>query len=96
MTITLKPSTEALLLEKARQEGQDPDALANDVLSEYLISEAPVSAADVRAAIQTSRAKPIEQYIAEQRSKRGYSSDWPPRDAVQETAPGEFSTIEQG
>ena len=95
MTITLKPSTEALLLEKAQQEGQDPDTLANDVLAEYLAAEAPVSAAEIRAAIQAERAKPIEQYIAEQRIKHGYSSDWPQRDAVHEIAPGEFvNTIE--
>lgn len=36
MTITLTPQTEAKLLEKARREGQDPDALANDVLSDFL------------------------------------------------------------
>lgn len=36
MTITLKPQIEAKLLEKARREGQDPDALANDALLKFL------------------------------------------------------------
>jgi len=95
MTITLNPQIEARLLEKAQQEGQDPDMLANDVLADYLDVEAPMSAADIRSAIQAKRAKPIEQYIAEQRAKHGYSEDWPPRGVVQETAPGEFvNTIE--
>lgn len=77
MTITLNPHIEARLLEKARLEGQDPDTLANDVLADYLAAEAPVSAADIRAAIQAERAKPIEQYIAEQRIKRGLPDTWP-------------------
>ena len=95
MTITLSPYIEARLLEKAQQEGQDPDTLANDVLADYLAAEVSVSAADIRAAIQAKRAKPIEQYIAEQRVKHGYPDDWAPRGIVQETAPGEFvNTIE--
>ena len=93
MTITLNPHIEAKLLEKARLKGQDPDTLANDVLADYLAAEVPVSAAHIRAAIQAERAKPIEQYIAEQRVKHDYSSDWPPRGIVQETAPGEFVNI---
>lgn len=36
MTITLKPSTEALLLEKAQQEGQDLDTLADTLLADSL------------------------------------------------------------
>lgn len=90
MTITLSPHIEARLLKKAQQEGQDPHTLANDVLADYLAAEAPVSAADIRTAIQAERAKPIEQYVAEQRVKHGYSDDWPPRGVVQEIAPGEF------
>ena len=93
MTITLRPATEALLLEKARQEGQDPDALANDVLADYLAAEVSVSAADIRTAIRTERAKPIEQYIAEQRVKHGYSDDWPPHGVVQETSLGTFEEV---
>lgn len=33
MTVTLKPSTEAMLLEKARLEGQDLDTLVDIVLA---------------------------------------------------------------
>lgn len=95
MTITLSPQIEAKLLKRARQEGQDLETLANGVLSEYLAEEETISAADIRAAIQAEHAKPIEQYIAEQRSKHGHSEAWPPRGVVRETAPGEFiSTIE--
>ena len=93
MTITLNPQIEAKLLEKARREGQDPSNLANDMLSDYLEAEAPdsqISTADVREAIRAERAKPMEQYIAEQRVKQGHASTWPPRDAVKETAPGVF------
>ena len=40
MTITLNSQTEAKLLEKARREGQNPDALANDVLLDFLTANA--------------------------------------------------------
>ena len=90
MTITLSPHIEARLLEKARLEGQDPDALANDVLADYLAAEVSVSTTDIRAATLTERAKPIEQYIAEQRVKHGYSEDWPQHGAATEVSPGVF------
>lgn len=96
MTIILNPQTEAKLLAKAVREGQDPNAIANDVLSYFLEKDAPdalVTAEDIREAIQAERAKPIEQYAAEQRVKRGHSTAWPPRDTVHEAAPGIF--IEQ-
>lgn len=86
MTITLNPHIEARLLEKARLAGQDPDTLANDVLADYLAAEVPVSAADIRAAIQAKRAKPIEQYIAEQRAKRGLPDTWPSAKLVESEA----------
>lgn len=41
MTITLEPQIEAKLLEKARRDGQDPDALANDALNRFLEADAP-------------------------------------------------------
>jgi len=40
MTITLNPQIEAKLLEKARRDGQDPDTLANTVLSDFLAENA--------------------------------------------------------
>ncbi len=44
MTITLNPQTEAKLLEKAHHEGQDPNAIANDVLWEFLTANAQEAA----------------------------------------------------
>lgn len=36
MTITLRPSTEAMLLEKARQQGQDSETLVDTLLADSL------------------------------------------------------------
>ncbi len=41
MTITLNPQVEIRLLEKAQREGQDPDALANDALLDFLSADNP-------------------------------------------------------
>lgn len=83
MTITLKPSTEALLLEKARQEGQDLDTLVDKILADSLEAqkrEAEEIAAAVHnamAAAEAGREKPMAQYLAEQRAKRGLPDTWP-------------------
>ncbi len=84
MTVTLNPQIEAKLIEKAQREGQALDTLASDVLSTYL-EEEEWFAAGVRAAIQSERTKPIAQYIAEQRIKHGYPSDWPMQSAITES-----------
>ena len=47
MTITLRPSTEVKLLEKARREGQDPDALANDALLLFLETDTQQAASTI-------------------------------------------------
>ena len=83
MTITLRPSTEALLLEKARQEGQDLDTLVDKILADALEvqkQESEEIAAAVRnamAAAEAGREKPLAQYLAEQRIKRGLPDTWP-------------------
>lgn len=83
MTITLRPSTEALLLEKARQEGQDLDTLVDTLLADSLEAQKRENeeiAAAVRHAItaaEAGREKPLAQYLAEQRAKRGLPDSWP-------------------
>ena len=52
---------------------------------------------DVKTAIQAAqeagaagREKTLEQYLAEQRVKRGLPESWPPSETVTEVAPGVF------
>lgn len=96
MTITLKPTTEALLREKAQQEGRDMDSLVDMLLADSLEAEARRTEEDaeaVRAAMaaaEAGREKPMAQYLAEQRAKHGYPDTWPRRDLVKEVAPGVF------
>ncbi len=95
MTVTLRPSTEALLLEKARQEGQDLDTLVDTLLADSLEAqkrEAEEIAAAVRSAMaaEAGREKPLAQYLAEQRAKRGLSDTWPSRHDGAETYSGIF------
>ena len=83
MTITLRPSTEALLLEKARQEGQDLDTLVDKVLADSLKAQGRENkeiAAAVRNAMvaaEAGREKPLAKYLAEQRVKRSLPDTWP-------------------
>ncbi|MGI4792260.1 MAG: hypothetical protein ACRYFS_25830 [Janthinobacterium lividum] len=96
MTITLSPQIEAKLLEKAQQEGQDLDTLVDIILADSLgmqTREDEEIAAAIRKAMaagEAGREKPIGQYLAEQRAKRGLPASWPSRDSVQETTPGHF------
>lgn len=93
MTITLKPSTEAMLVEKARQEGQDLDTVADTLLADLLkaeLREQEETAEAVRAAMNSRPGKPIEQYLAEQRAKHGYPETWPRQGIVNEITPGVF------
>jgi hypothetical protein len=70
MTITLRPSTEALLLEKAQQKGQDLNTLVDTLLADSLEvqkRESEETAMAVRKAVgaaEAGREKPIEQYLA--------------------------------
>ena len=83
MTITLKPSTEALLLEKARQEGQDLDTPVDKILADSLeaqkreTEEITAAVRNAIAAAEAGREKPLAQYLAEQRAKRGLPDSWP-------------------
>lgn len=83
MTVTLRPSTEALLLEKARQEGQDLDTLVDTLLADSLeaqkreAEEIAVAVRSAMAAAEAGREKPLAQYLAEQRAKRGLPDSWP-------------------
>lgn len=75
MTITLKPSTEAMLLEKARLEGQDLDTLVDTLLADSLEAQAredeeTAMAVSRAMAAEAGREKPMAQYLAEQRAKR--------------------------
>jgi len=94
MTITLEPETESKLSEKAKREGRTIDALANDLLAEILEQEAREFAQNVAAikegfeAIAAGKEKPLEQYIAEQREKRGLPESWPSSTSVSETTHG--------
>lgn len=96
MTITLKPSTEAMLREKAQQSGQDLDTLADTLLADSLAAQAredeetAVAVSKAMAAAEAGQEKPMAQYLAEQRAKHGYPDSWPQRGVVKETAPGVF------
>ena len=83
MTITLRPTTEAMLLEKAQQEGQDLDTLVDLLLAGSLEAQAredaetAMAVTKAMAAAEGGREKPMAQYLAEQRFKRGLSESWP-------------------
>jgi len=93
MTITLDPDMEARLREKALREGQEPDIVAKMLLADVLDADArehQESVAIIREVLTSGSGKPIEQYNAEQRVKRGYPDSWPTQGVVTEVAPGEF------
>jgi hypothetical protein len=83
MTITLKPTTEALLREKAQQDGQDLDTLVDMLFAGSLEAQARedeetgVAVSKAMAAVEAGREKPMAQYLAEQRAKRGLPDFWP-------------------
>ena len=98
MTITLVPKTEAML--KARREGRDLDAVANDLLDDVLSAEAEEYAETV-AAIQAGiddvaagRTRPLREVIVEYRQKRGLPKSWPSSEPVTEVARGVFVGVE--
>lgn len=83
MTITLRPSTEAMLLERARQEGHDLDTLVDTLLAESLGAqkreneEVTAAVRNAMIAAAAGREKPLTRYLAEQRAKRGLPDSWP-------------------
>lgn len=92
MTITLNPQTEARLRAKASREGRTPDTVADAILGDVLDAEAQEQAETVSAvqratvAAMAGREKPLEQYLAEQRAKRGLSESWPSATLVETEA----------
>ncbi len=97
MTITLDPEMETMLREKARREGQEPQSVAKLLLASSLEADAQEyreAVEAIREALDSGPGKPIEQYIAEQRVKHGYSDDWPRRDTAKEVSPGVFVAVE--
>ena len=100
MTITLAPKTEAMLKENAQREGRDMDTVANDLLDDFLSAEMRERAETVAAihagmeAGAAGREKPLKQYIAEQRQKRGLPDTWPSSASATEIAPGVFVALE--
>jgi len=92
MTITLRPSTEALLLEKARQESQDLDTLVDKILADALeaqkreTEETTAAVHRAIAAVEAGREKPLTQYLAEQRAKRGLPDTWPSAELTESEA----------
>ena len=83
MTITLSPQIGAKLLEKANQEGKDLDTLVDMLLADSLEAQKreseEIMAAVLNAtkAAEAGREKPLTQYFAEQRAKRGLLDTWP-------------------
>ena len=92
MTITLDFEVETLLREKARREGQEPQNIAKMLLASVLEADAKEYHDSVEAIREafSGTGKPIEQYVAEQRAKHGYSDDWPGLTTAQEVSPGIF------
>lgn len=98
MTLMITPETEAKLREKAAREGRDVHALADTLLARLLADEdraADAESAAIQAgldAVAAGREKPLEHYLAEQRTKRGLPESWPNPSAVRETSPGTMET----
>ncbi len=93
MIITLDPEMETMLRKKARREGQEPQSVAKMLLTSSLEADAQEYRETVEAlreALASGPGKPIEQYLAEQRVKHGYSDDWPQRGVASEVSPGVF------
>lgn len=83
MTIVLTPDTEARLREKAEREGQDLNVVAEALIAAALDWEAQDRAEaieGVRRADQAAaagRERSLGAFIAEQRTKHGFSAEWP-------------------
>ena len=92
MTITLTPSTEARLREKAEREGQDLNVVAEALIAAALDWEAQERAEAIEGirrgdqAAAEGRERPLAAFVAEQRAKHGFPAAWPniPVDDVRE------------
>ncbi|MBW3622848.1 MAG: hypothetical protein KY468_05495 [Armatimonadetes bacterium] len=80
MTITLQPEIEARLRESARREGLDLDSFVNALLEETLERRARQRDEDVAAvregldAIREGRERPLNEFLAEHRSRHSNDS----------------------
>ncbi len=78
-----------MLREKAQQNGQDLDTIVDALIVEALTAEAreqrETAAAVQRAmeAVAAGREKSLDQYLAEQRAKRGLPETWPSATLIQ-------------
>jgi hypothetical protein len=83
MTIMLTPETEARLREKAEREGQPLDAVADALLAAALERESQDRSEAVEGlkrgdqAAEERRERPLSAFLAEQRVKHGFHSEWP-------------------
>lgn len=77
MLITLSPEAEARLREKARQDGRDVNAIADDLIIAALEREARDRAEAIEGvrrgdqAAAEGRERPLADFLAEQREKHG-------------------------
>ncbi len=94
MTITLTPTTEARLREKAQREGGDINAVAEALITAALEWEAQERAEAIAGvqrgeqATAEGRERPLVTFLAEQRSKHGFDVTWPHDMADEQVIPG--------
>ncbi len=72
MTLTLTPQTEAMLLAKARREGQDANTLADWLLANLLVHDQEEAVEALRVGFESSdagRVRPLAESAAEMRAK---------------------------
>ena len=87
MTITLTPQTEARLRERAVRDGQDMNAVADMLINtalEWEIQDHEELMAGVERgdqAISEGRERRLTEFLAAQRIKHGFSSQWPHMDS---------------
>ena len=83
MTITLSPSVEARLREKAEREGSDVNTVAEALILSALEweawdrAEAIDAARRSEAAAAEGRDRPLNDFLAEQRDRHGFAQTWP-------------------
>lgn len=83
MTISLTPNTENLLREKAEREGRDLNIVGDSLLLAALEWEIQDQAETIEGvqrgdqAAAEGRERPLASFLAEQRTKHGFSSGWP-------------------
>lgn len=72
MTLTLTPQTEAMLLARAEDEGQDVSVLADALLANLLARAQAEEVAAIRVGLEAcdaGRVRPFSEFAAEMRAK---------------------------